>query len=485
MALNPGDLNFNNSFNDATRVLEGGFWHKNVPEGNQGNGSDVRYTADLTTVQNGLQAQVAANAFTGDQLTHVNTVLADLTTALNNVQGAVNNDAQAEAALRTAHLDIINTIQNDAVLQPLTVQDGVSGFNSAPPELGTPLKDAPHKTFAELGAIFDDAQSKSLGGINPDNFQAIQSDLQIVHDGLEKLIKQDPQTFSNATGIAAQAIVNQLALQLDYDRQYGTNPDVARGTNDNLLDITDVVAGDDTLAKLAAANGVTGWTGAPDANVETPRYQDNAAQTNFFADLIASGNTLGDQAQQLVANGSNADINQFIHTLKGWEQNVTKFDAAQGGIFGARFDNELLGNKGTIGADVAALIDGLKHHDAALVAAAAQGVHDNAMDLGGNNVPLNGGDYNPDGKTIAEVLGTATGPLPAFGATLTPVSQDNNGGTHSAANGAPKGPDAPPAPAGAPGGPAIPAANDHAGDHHGGAGQFDHHQQAHHQWDFH
>src|SRR5437762_1834572 len=115
--LNPGDLYFENMFNDATRILEGGLWHNNVPVGNQGNGTDGRYIADLTAVQTGLTADVAANDFSGDQLTHVNTVLADINTALGSVQGAVNNDANAEATLRTAHLDIINTIENDPILQ--------------------------------------------------------------------------------------------------------------------------------------------------------------------------------------------------------------------------------------------------------------------------------------------------------------------------------------------------------------------------------
>src|SRR5712691_2505701 len=127
--LNPGDLYFENMFNDATRILEGGLWHNNVPVGNQGNGTDGRYVKDLQLVQTGLTADVAANDFTGDQLTHVNQVLSDITTALANVPGAVNNDPAAEAALRAAHLDIINTIENDPVLQALSIKDDNPGFN--------------------------------------------------------------------------------------------------------------------------------------------------------------------------------------------------------------------------------------------------------------------------------------------------------------------------------------------------------------------
>jgi trimeric autotransporter adhesin len=164
--LNPGDLYFENMFNDATRILEGGLWHNTVPVGKQGTGTDGRYIKDLQLVQTGLSADVAAGDFSGDQLTHVNQVLADITTAIASVPGAVNNDAGAEAALRAAHLDIINTIEHDPILQTLSIKDGNPGFNFPPPELATPLNaDTPHATFAELGAIFDDAQSRSLGGI--------------------------------------------------------------------------------------------------------------------------------------------------------------------------------------------------------------------------------------------------------------------------------------------------------------------------------
>jgi len=423
--LNPGDLYFENMFNDATRILEGGLWHNNVPVGNQGNGTDGRYVNDLQLVQTGLTADVAAGDFTGDQLTHVNKVLADIKMAIASVPGAVNNHAGAEAALRAAHLDIINTIEKDSILQALSIKDNNPGFNFAPPELATPLNaNTPHATFAELGAIFDDAQSKSLGGINANNLPQIQADLQTVHDGLITLIQDQPQLFGGATGIHAQTIVDQINLQLtNFDHQYGFNPDAAKATNDNFLDITDIVAGDANLANMASMNGVTGWTPAPATDVVPVPYQDNAAQTNFWADFIASSNTLGIQAEQLVAHGSAKEINAFTHTLQGFEQNVQNFDAAQGGIFEARFDNELLGQNSTVGADVAAMIKGLRTHDAALVTAAAEGFHANAADVSGNNIPLNGGTYNADGQTVADALSTATGPLPPPSATpLTPAA---------------------------------------------------------------
>ena len=42
--------------------LEGGLWQNVVAEGGQGHGSIGRYTTDLTNVQTGLQAEIAAAA---------------------------------------------------------------------------------------------------------------------------------------------------------------------------------------------------------------------------------------------------------------------------------------------------------------------------------------------------------------------------------------------------------------------------------------
>jgi len=237
---------------------------------------------------------------------------------------------------------------------------------------------------------------------------------------------------------------------------------------------------------MASANGVTGWTPAPFTDVVPTPYQDNAAQTNFWADFIASGNTLGAKAEQLVSTGTAQDIQAFVHTLQGWESNVTNFDAAQGGVFQARFDNELLGNDSTVGADVAEMIKGLQTHNAALVTAAAEGFHANSMDVSGNNVPLNGGTYNPDGLTVADALSTATAPLPP--APVTPLTPADTAVVVAAADPAAAAPAAPAAAAAAPAAPATTVAAADASTHDVAALDIHHSpiaemaQQFHHMW---
>ncbi len=277
--------------------------------------------------------------------------------------------------------------------------------------------------------IYDDAQSRFLGGLNatPDGAAQIKTDLTIVENGLITLMANHPELFGGATGIHAQTIVDQIHLQLtNFDNQYGFSPDAARATQDNLLDIDDIVAGDINLTNLAHDGGFNGWTPAPFTDRVTPRYQDDAAQTNFWADFIASGNTLGAQGIALSQNGTHAQIVAFEKVLMGWETNVGNFDAAQGGIFSARFDNELAnGANSTVAADVAAMIKGLNTHNATLVADAAAGFFANAADVSGNNIPVNGGTFNADGKTIAEALNQTVAPPPPT-TLLTPTLPGNS-----------------------------------------------------------
>src|SRR5258707_8072755 len=144
------------TFNDATRALVGGLWQNVVEEGGQGNGSVFRYVNDLTAVQTGLQAEVTAGQFSGASLTHVQTILSDITTALSAATASVNGGgtfgsvAAAETALRTSHLDILNVVNGDPTLQGLATQNVENEFLPPPTPLpdGVTAANAPHANLA-------------------------------------------------------------------------------------------------------------------------------------------------------------------------------------------------------------------------------------------------------------------------------------------------------------------------------------------------
>ena len=232
---------------------------------------------------------------------------------------------------------------------------------------------------------------------------------------MQQLMQNHPELFGGLTGIHADAVVRQLELEGTYIKDAAINPDAARGSNDNILDIIDIIQGDTNLANMASQGGVNGFSPFPDFVNPTPRYQDNADQTNFWASFMAQSNSLGQQAQQIVGSGDAAAIGNLITELQTFQKNATDFDASQGGIFGARFDNELLGDTSTLGAEIAAMVKGLQTGNAALVTASAEQMHANAADVSGNNIPDTGGTFNPDGLTVAEVLSTA-GAMPAIAA---------------------------------------------------------------------
>jgi hypothetical protein len=413
------------TFNDAGRALVGGLWQNVVEEGGQGLGSVLKYTADLTAVQTGLQAEVAAGQFTGDTLTHVNTMLADITTALSAATASVNGGgdfgsvAAAETALRTSHLDILNIVNNDANLAALATQNDATGFLAAPVGLadGVTAATAPHANLAEIGVIFNDVASQILGGVNADNSTVISNDVNAIITDMQALMTANPLLFGGLTGVHAEAVVRQLELENTYIAQAGISPDAGRGSNDNLLDIIDIVQGDTNLANMANQDGVSGFTPFGDALNPTPKYIDNDAQTNFWANFIAQSNSLGQQAVAAVTAHDAAATAQVIADLHTFQTDVTNFDAAQGGIFEARFDNELLGDTSTLGAEVTKMIEGLQSGNAALVGAAAEQMHANSADVGGNNVPVNGGTYNADGLTVADVLSTTGAPAAVAAAT--------------------------------------------------------------------
>jgi hypothetical protein len=403
------------TFNDAGRALAGGLWQNAVEEGGQGNGSVFRYVNDLATVTQGLQAEVAAGQFTGATLTHVQTILNDLTTASSAATASVNGGgtfgsvAAAEKALHDAHIDILNIVNNDANLTALATANGANGFLAAPTAFadGVTAANAPHANLAEIGVIFNDLANKTLGGVNADNAAAATADVNAIITDMQQLVADQPLLFGGLTGVHADAVIRQMQLELTYIKQAGVSPDAGRASNDNLLDIIDIVQGDTNLANMANQGGVHGFTPFGDSLNPTPRYQDNDAQTTFWATFIAQSNSLGQQANQLVNSGDAAGIATLINDLHSFQKYVTNFDAAQGGIFEARFDNELLGDTSTLGAEVSKMIEGLNTGNAALVAAAAEQMHANSADVGGNNIPVNGGNYNADGVTVADVLSTA------------------------------------------------------------------------------
>jgi hypothetical protein len=239
------------------------------------------------------------------------------------------------------------------------------------------------------GNEFNTAVALLEGGVTASNQETIMHDLEQVQNNLNQAIKagEADGTFTGLSAIHIQNVDDQLTLDMHTLDTIGSVATAPKEVNDIQLDIVDIVQGDPTL--LAQAG--TGFAMYPLKLEPNAPFVDNQAQTSFLAQFQTDSNTLGTDAVNLVSANpgqpggtAGAALVQHIET---YLTNANAFDVSQGGIFAARFDNELTTN-GVVGTDARALIDGIDHGNLAETQAAAAALAQNASDVNGNNVPL-------------------------------------------------------------------------------------------------
>ena len=484
-------------YNDATRLLDGGLWSTPADAHNQAAYLGL-YTADIQAVQADINAALAGpnavtiggNAYTlsatdTSVLTQVQGQLQTLLNAAPNSIGDAHGATTAQQMLHTTQTAILNEINGDAALATAlgnvaypsgTGADNV-GFEALPTgsDSSTALAaaTAPGATLQDIGNVFNAAADVAVGGLNHSNLPEFNADMKAIATGLSNLINNPTEvsaieSAAGETGTAAalttvhlDTLLNQINLQInDFDHKYANDPNTAaRATNDNLLDIIDIVQGDPALNTAAGGNGNPGTNGG---FAEMPsyltgtilHYQDDQAQTNFWAQFIAEGNTINNQLDGVAAgqNASPAELQGLITEIQNYEKFGASFDANQGGTFGARFDNELLG--GTLLADTKNAVQGLQGilkgdtgdalaADQAQIQAAGQGFVADATDVSGNNTPLGGGSFVGSATTVADATsptGLAQGTIPVGGSPGkggVPVAQNGgNNGANAGGNGA-------------------------------------------------
>ena len=376
-----------------------------------GTGGVNNAASELTTVHNSVLAEVGKGLLSGAALGQVQAILSNISTAISTANAttstvaALGNTVAAEQAARVSNLDVANTVNTVTANVALTNLAATSAPDVVPEPAEPP-------SLAKIGEIFNDVANDILGGVNDGNRADIAADLNTVIKDLQALISAKPEMFEGAAGEHANEVVQQLQLELAYINDPNINPDAAQASIDNILDIIEIVQNDPKLAELATQDGVSGFAPIPTAANPAQAHLENDVQTVFTANFIAQSNSLGQHAADLVGSGDAKAIAALIDDLKAFEKFVTDFDAAQGG-------DALLHASGALGAEVAALIKGLQTGDATLVTAAANQMHGNAADVGAGNIPVTGGQYNANGATIAEVLGTAPAAEPPAAVAVT------------------------------------------------------------------
>jgi hypothetical protein len=472
------------AFNDSTRLLDGGLWAKPADNNNQQAYLGM-YTTDINAVLNDVNAALAnpngitvsGNAFTPSAadtavLTQVQGQLQTLLTEAPLSVGHGHNATNAQELLHTTQTSILNEINGDTALaqalgaNPYMTGTGAAnvGFQSLP----TGTDDAAALTAAtasgaslgQIGNVFNAATALAVGGLNHSNLSEFNTDMHAVATGLSNLINNPTQLAALESGETAQdaalttvhldTLLNQTNLQINtFDPKYASNPNyAARATNDNLLDMIDIVQGDPALNTAAGGNGNPGNAGGFS---EMPSYlegtiqhfQDNQAQTNFWSQFLSEANVINGQLQNVAAgnNTTPGELQSLISEINNYQQFGASFSQSQGGVFGARFDNELRG--GTLLADTTNAVHGLQGiangdtgaalaADQAQILAAGQGFAADAADVSGNNVPVGGGTYVDTATTVAGATspaGLAQGTIPVTGPASGSTGLASSGGT--------------------------------------------------------
>jgi hypothetical protein len=505
-------------FDDAVRFSQGLF---SAPQ-NSGNSNPFlgSYTTDIHAVQNDIAAMLAnpgnvtinGNAFALNAtdtavLTNVQGQLGQLLAAapqttnaatlaaagqtLHNVQAEILQEIAGDAHLSAALNQVTflaNTGANDVAFQSLPAGND-SAANLTAATAGTSLK--------TIGEVFNAASAAAAGGITADNLGQITADFTAVQQGLTNLLgnatalaaieKGETANAAALTTVHLQTVLNQINLQLNtYDGAAANgNATALRGTSDNLLDIIDIIQGDANLNAAAGGSGAAGHIGGfsemPGGLSGTvTKFQDNQAQTNFWATFLSEANTINAQLVG-IANGTQTASQALITQIENYQHFGAAFDAAQGAVFRGRFDNEL--NNGTLEADSAAAIKALTGilngdkgdalaADNAMLVAAGKGFAADAMDVSGNNVAIGGATYVGTATTVStatSVHGIAQGTIPV---TANPNIANGTGGTATTPPGG-----------GAPGGGGTPGGGSPCGGDEGsgaGGGNGVHHHQHHH-----
>jgi hypothetical protein len=286
--------------------------------------------------------------------------------------------------------------------------------------------------------LFNDATTREIGGVGPDQVNLIVSDLVGVQ---QMLSAADPQ-INNLSDLHTHIIINQLNEEIasieNANSPTGTlvlgtdlGQYVGRAINDIHRDIIDIAQGDPGVQALFNP------TPLPALNTPPAPFHDNAAQTTFLTQWIQDSNPLGQMATTIENNGFRGDIAGLVQQIQTFETNSNAFDQSQGGLYSARFWNELRSD-GTAGTAANALIDGLQTHNNGELDAAVQQLAANASDVASNNVMADGGSY---ASVVAAAQATAVTPNPATPPVTTPPAGPPDAGGPAAGNGGPAGGD--------------------------------------------
>src|SRR5438477_6093737 len=284
--------------------------------------------------------------------------------------------------------------------------------------------------------LFNDATTREIGGVGPDQVNLIVADLVGVQQQLSAALPH----INNLSDLHTQVIINQLNEEIasveNANAPAGTltlgtdlGQFVGRSINDIHRDIIDIAQGD------AGVQAIFNPTPLPALNTPPAPFHDSEDKTAFITQWIQDSNHLGQAAITIENNGFTGDIAGLVQQIQTYATNSNAFDQAQGGLWSARFWNEFRSD-GTTGVAAAALVEGLQNHNAGEVNAAVEQLAANSADVGTNNLMADGGSYAAVVAAAQATAVTPNAPAAAAGAAGAGAAADAGAGAAAAGAGA-------------------------------------------------
>src|SRR5881275_2952335 len=167
--------------------------------------------------------------------------------------------------------------------------------------------------------LFNDATTREIGGVGPDQVNLIVSDLV----GVQQMLSAADPAINNLSDLHTHVIINQLNEEIasieNANSPTGTlvlgtdlGQYVGRAINDIHRDIIDIAQADTGVQALFNP------TPLPDLNTPAAPFHDNANQTAFITQWIQDSNHLGQAAVTIANNGFTGDNAALIQELQAF-----------------------------------------------------------------------------------------------------------------------------------------------------------------------
>src|ERR1700730_8768286 len=155
-----------------------------------------------------------------------------------------------------------------------------------------------NQTLTKIGEQFNDVTSLLEGGVPATNKPVILTDLHEIQNNLRDVVQQEEHsgTLTGLSAIHLQNVEDQFTLEIHTVQAVGSDANAPKEVNDIQRDLIDIIQGDPTLSAQAG----DGFGAVPGLLVPAAKFQDNAAQTAFWAQYVIDSNNLGAKAVQLV-----------------------------------------------------------------------------------------------------------------------------------------------------------------------------------------